>query len=397
MGETRVDLLHLLEDLADAYPGDLEETILTEIVANSLDSGAATIAIAADPAQAALTVLDDGRGMRRAELRRFHDIASSAKERGEGIGFAGVGIKLGLLVSDEVITETRRGKDHVCTTWALTGRKRAPWHWVEPPGLVSERGTAVRLRLQNALSPLLDAALIEGALRRHFEPLFDPSFDAILRAHYPDGVRFVVNDRSMERAPTASGDEAPVAVRLGRKRKPAASGFLVHQAAPLGEERRGIAISTFGKVIKRGWDWLGVTPNAPDMVSGLIEAPGLAASLTLNKADFLRSGPRGAVWLSYRKALQEAVTQQLAAWGDARDGRGAHPASGGASGGARRGDGAAGPRRELSDAGNARGAAERRAAKAGHGARRRRWWRTAAAAATRDWPGRARRDAARGS
>ena len=37
MGETRVDLLHLLEDLRDAYPGSLEETILTEIVANSLD------------------------------------------------------------------------------------------------------------------------------------------------------------------------------------------------------------------------------------------------------------------------------------------------------------------------------------------------------------------------
>lgn len=36
MGETRVDLLHLLEDLRDAYPGSLEETILTEIVANSL-------------------------------------------------------------------------------------------------------------------------------------------------------------------------------------------------------------------------------------------------------------------------------------------------------------------------------------------------------------------------
>ena len=40
MGETRVDLLHLLEDLRDAYPGILEETILTEIVANSLASGA---------------------------------------------------------------------------------------------------------------------------------------------------------------------------------------------------------------------------------------------------------------------------------------------------------------------------------------------------------------------
>ena len=50
MGETRVDLLHLLEDLRDAYPGATEETILTEIVANSLDSGATTVTITADPA-----------------------------------------------------------------------------------------------------------------------------------------------------------------------------------------------------------------------------------------------------------------------------------------------------------------------------------------------------------
>src|SRR5207247_5048992 len=85
----------------------------------------------------------------------------------------------------------------------------------------------------------------------------------------------------------------------------------------ISEERRGIAVSTYGKVIKRGWDWLGVTPVAADRITGLIEAPGLAAALTLNKADFVRAGPRGAVYLSYRKALQEAVMTQLAAWGDA--------------------------------------------------------------------------------
>ncbi|HTR77724.1 MAG TPA: ATP-binding protein, partial [Gemmatimonadaceae bacterium] len=113
MGETRVDLVHLLEDLADAYPGDLDETVLTEIVANALDSGATTIALTADPATATLTVIDDGQGMRRAELRRYHDVAASAKARGDGIGFAGVGIKLGLLAGDVVLTESRRGKDHV--------------------------------------------------------------------------------------------------------------------------------------------------------------------------------------------------------------------------------------------------------------------------------------------
>lgn len=101
MGQTRVDLRHLLEDLRDAYPGSIEETILTEIVANSLDSGA---------------------------------IATSTKTRGKGIGFAGVGVKLGLLISREVVTETRTGPVPVATSWSLTGRHKAPWHWLaEPP------------------------------------------------------------------------------------------------------------------------------------------------------------------------------------------------------------------------------------------------------------------------
>ena len=44
-----------------------------------------------------------------AELRRatarYHDVAASTKIRGQGIGFAEVGIKLGLLVSHDVVTE----------------------------------------------------------------------------------------------------------------------------------------------------------------------------------------------------------------------------------------------------------------------------------------------------
>jgi len=104
MGETRVDLLHLLEDLRDAYPGSLEETMLTEIMANALDSGASVISFESDPALCTLAVTDNGSGMRRRELARFHDIAASTKVRGQGIGFAGVGIKLGLLVCEEVMT-----------------------------------------------------------------------------------------------------------------------------------------------------------------------------------------------------------------------------------------------------------------------------------------------------
>ena len=227
MGETRVDLLHLLEDLRDAYLGPVEETILTEIVANSLDSGATLITIATDPIQRTFTLVDDGGGMRRRELARYHDIAASTKTRGEGIGFAGVGIKMALLVCREVLTETRQRGKHVATTWALASRHRAPWKWVPPPGLVAERGTAVRLTVDNALSPLLDPGFVETALRRHFQPLFDPTFAEVLRDHYPSGVRFIVNGERLETEGRVAAETAQIGVRLARRRKPSAAGYMI--------------------------------------------------------------------------------------------------------------------------------------------------------------------------
>src|SRR5438445_10394666 len=87
-------------------------------------------------------------------------------------------------------------------------------------------------------------------------------------------------------------------------------------AETLPEEVRGVAVSTFGKVIRRGWDWLALAPAAADRVAGLIEVPALAESLTLNKADFIRAGARGAIYLAYRKAIQEAVAHLVTLWGD---------------------------------------------------------------------------------
>jgi len=109
--------------------------------------------------------------------------------------------------------------------------------------------------------------------------------------------------------------------RIGRQRRPAALGYLARSAEPLPESHRGLGISTLGKVIQRGWDWLGIAPAHQDRITGLVEAPALAAALTLNKGDFIRVGKRGALYLAYRKALQEAVADKLAAWGDIPDTR----------------------------------------------------------------------------
>ncbi len=317
MGQTRVDLRHLLMDLADAYPGSLEETILVEIVANALDSGSALVRFRTDPATRTLLVVDDGRGMSRRELSRYHDLATTSKQRGKGIGFAGVGIKLGLLACDEVTTETRSSRSHTATSWHLASKHKAPWRWIEPdPSHLGPdvTGTAVMLRPTNALSPLLDGGFIEHVLTEHYRPLFESVFDRILEGVYPGGVRFEVNGRMLSRLREV-GERAPVSIRIKGKRKLSAVGYLVHSTQPLPEHERGVGVSTMGKVIRRGWDWLGIVPLDGDTIAGLIEVPPLAECLILNKADFIRSGPRGATFLTYRKAVQEVVSAQLEVWG----------------------------------------------------------------------------------
>ncbi|MDT8437111.1 MAG: ATP-binding protein, partial [Gemmatimonadota bacterium] len=292
-----------------------------ETVANALDSGATSVRLHTDPAAGTFTVADDGKGMSRRSLSNYHDLAVTTKQRGRGIGFAGVGIKLGLLLSHEVVTETRtpRTRTSLATSWRLASRTRAPWRWIEPPGLLDGAGTMVRLYLSNPLSPLTDRGFVEAALLRHFETLFHGDFDEILSESYPSGVRFFVNGPEVPRTAPTPG-RVRIEVRIGRQRKPSGVGFL-RRDPDLADEERGVAISTMGKVIGRGWDWLGIVPTVHD-VSGLVEVPALAAALTLNKADFIRSGPRGATFLAYRKALQEAVAMQLESWGDSpADGR----------------------------------------------------------------------------
>ena len=318
-GYTKVDLRHLLEDLRDAYPGGLEETILTELVANSLDAGASVIRGFADPAAATFRLEDDGRGMVWKELRQFHNLAASSKTRGAGIGFAGVGIKLALLAAREVVTESRRGKSHAASRWHLASSEFAPYEPIAPPGFVREHGTAVLLHLNHGLSPLVDAGYLEHVLRLHFQPLLDPSFAGALAPLYPRGVRFEVNGRPIEPASHAAPERAPLEVRIERQRKASGLGHIERHAQPVAESLRGIAIRTYAKVIRRGWDWLGILPAAPERITGIIEVPALAQALTLNKGDFVRTGPRGALYLSYRRAIQEAVQAQLTRWGDARD------------------------------------------------------------------------------
>ena len=158
-----------------------------------------------DAASRTLTVTDDGTGMSRQALSRYHDRAATSKRKGHSI--AGVGIKLGLLISDEVVTETLRARSHLATSWRLTAKNRAAWRWVEPLGLQRGQGTTVRLFLRDAFSELLEPGYLEATLIQHFPALLDPDFDGILSGQYPSGVRL---ERDLQSVLADLTDEYPI-------------------------------------------------------------------------------------------------------------------------------------------------------------------------------------------
>jgi hypothetical protein len=319
MPEARVNFKHLLADIRDSYPFPIEEAIVTELIANSLDAKASEIRFQTDAAQSTLRVSDNGSGMEARDFVEYHDVAASTRIRGRGIGFAGVGAKLSLLVATEVITETKTATSHNASRFRLESAQHAPWDPTDPPGwLESSTGTAVCVVMRDSDSLLLETDFIKAVIQNHFLPLLDDQFMVrVLRPIYPNGVKFTVNG-NVVRVPELELPATPrvFPVRLGRRGQLVGIGFLSKADTEYSEDKRGVAISTYGKVIKRGWEWVGVSPRNPTRLTGMVEVPALVEILTLNKADFLRDGTSYQKYLRYRKAIQEAVQPILREFGE---------------------------------------------------------------------------------
>ena len=322
MGETRFNLKHLLEDIRDSYPFPIEEAIITELVANALDADASEIHFLTDPENQTLKCIDNGKGMKSRELEEYHDIAATSKQKGEGIGFAGVGAKLALLIAQWVITETKSSQFHKATKWHLESDQRAPWDYTDGSELAySASGTAVTIIVNDKKSPLLKESFIKQAIQTHFYPLLDEEFMSEMQKIYLSmiGVEFFVNGEKVQ-LPRAEyfAERKIFPVRLDKRRRDKfiGIGFLSKSDKELTEEEIGIAISTHGKVIKRGWDWISITPRNPRRLTGLVEIHDLVEILTTNKADFLKDTASYQKWLRYRKAIQEAMKPILYEFGE---------------------------------------------------------------------------------
>lgn len=342
--ETRINLLHLLEDIRDGYSSPLEEVIITELVANALDSGATIIQFNTDPAQKTLQCIDNGAGMRRPELKEYHNIASSEKTRGAGIGFAGIGAKLSLLVAEKVITESKGARgSRSASEWKLSGAYRAPWKFLPYSGTISTpRGSSVTIHIKNENSNLVKDEKIIATITKHFFPLLHKEIlDKMLKLVYRKGVEFYVNDKKLSLPDyETTGALDWFYIQLGSQKRPIGGGyFTLRESAPdwlnkiIGDKPSvsilapGLTISTYGKIIKSGWEWTGITPKNGARLVGLVEIPAMSELLTTNKDNFLCDSTSLKKYYRFRKAIQEAILPILRKYGEADSKQSAEPQS----------------------------------------------------------------------
>lgn len=336
LNETRVNLKHLLEDIRDSYTSPLEEVIITELIANGLDSKASRIEFVCDQKAGFLRCLDNGQGMKRPQLKEYHNIAATTKLRGEGIGFAGVGAKLALLLAEKVVTESKGGYgSRAATEWRLTNPYRAPWKFIPSTGVVqTSRGTAVTIYFSDSQTHLLKEDFVRKTVIKHFYSLLhDRLGEEILHYVYKKGVEFMVNGELLVLPEYEQRVDKFFKIFLGKSRKPLGAGFLIKKVLDqswiqklTGQMPResglpaGVSVATYGKIIKSGWEWLGILPKNHQLLSGVVEIPALSALLTTNKNDFLSDSAHLKQYYKFRKAIQQAILPVLRELGEYPEG-----------------------------------------------------------------------------
>jgi len=309
--KSTTDYKHFLEDLAGMYPFSVEEAVLIETVANCLDAKAGVIKMSADKAALTFAISDDGKGMDRQEFENYHNFSMTFKEKGKGIGFAGLGAKLALSIADRIVTETGSAKRRRASIWKFTGRE-PEWEDAKPSG-GGKAGTVVRIHLKDSNSLLLDPEKIRLRILKHYLPLFLFADFYKLAGVYPAGITFVLNESVLLPPVVTAEREIPRDFLFkGHRRRPFGIFRFTMAKDALPEEFQGIGISCFGKIINTEQkDLFRQYPKNPEKITGIIEVPDLVSCLTTSKTAFRKDGGLGRKYYDFHKIAQQQLIQWL--------------------------------------------------------------------------------------
>jgi len=307
--QSNVNFKNLIQDLAGMYPYEIREIVLVETIANALDAKAERINISFDKNENVLVIQDNGNGMDKKTFAKYHDFSVSLKTRGSGIGFAGLGAKIAFNSAQKVITETRSLDYEAASNWYLKN-ERLIWEEI-PARKISETGTYVEIHFNKSKVPIYASTEdIINIIKRHYTPLFIRQLYTFYSKAgiYSSNLYFNVDNIEI---PIISIPEdkkldsfKPILLR-DKRGIDKGIGYFGLNSEELPDDERGIAISTYGKVIKR--EFLNIYPSQyTDKITGIIEVPQLIMCLTTSKTDFNKKGRE---WRPIRKIYEEAQNE----------------------------------------------------------------------------------------
>lgn len=297
--ESSVNYKNLIEDLVQMYPDEVSEVIVSELVANSLDSGADRIEISINSDENSLVVHDNGKGMSKSQFNQYHDFAAGLKRKGNSIGFAGVGAKISFNIACRVKTETRSRNFSGGSDWYFDSREKLVWQDIRPEVIPEDQtGTRVEVCFSSSSDfPYDSKEKLADLIRHHYFPLLDRRFLGFYETlgFYSGRTRFVINGETLPT--TRTEDEYSLKKTKDiyptkRNGNPIGFGFfgLADENYPISENRCGVSLCTYGKVIKS--DFLRQYPGQyGPRILGVVEIPELIKFLNTSKSDFNR--PRG--------------------------------------------------------------------------------------------------------
>ena len=307
--ESSVNFRNLIQNLAGMYPYGIREIVLVETIANALDAKAERISTTWNEDENVLAIQDNGSGMDRITFAKYHDFAISLKSRGSGIGFAGLGAKIAFNSAQKIITETRSLGYEKGSNWYLKGN-RLIWEEI-PVRKLSGTGTYVEIHFNESKNPLYrDTKEIMSLIERHYAPLFIRELHTFYSkiGIYSSNLHFYVDGLKIPiiSIPTDKKLDSFKPILLKDKRRIGGGiGYFALNSEESTEDERGIALSTYGKVIKR--EFLNVYPaKYTDKIIGIIEMPQLIMCLTTSKTDFNK---KSSGWRSARKVYGGAQNE----------------------------------------------------------------------------------------
>jgi len=272
--EIKVDLLHALENYLDMYSAPPHEVVLLESIANSLDEGATQLQIEMDPATSSYSITDNGNGMRKDAFEKYHTVALSTKQKGSGIGFAGVGAKIYLAAWEGASIETHtQNQEGRLASRMYRKEGRFVYDHIEPRLFDDGTRYVVKLTPKDF-----------QALHQHAPKLVEYWYSWAIRKN----VSIFINSKRAQ--PWNQNFKKKVNGSLTVEGRVIRYKFWVAET-DLPVHRLNLEYVVFGKRVKADRpDWIHqVSPEYRNRIGGVIHCENIAEFLTSNKEDFKRN------------------------------------------------------------------------------------------------------------